>query len=191
VRLSRQHARIRDRRRHVLHQVSNQLVKTHARLVLEDLNITGMTSNRKLSRAVSDAAWGELARQVTYKQAWRGGQVMLADRWFPSSKTCSSCGAPRKDLTLKDRIFECRECGHVMDRDLNAAVNLAAWAENHTPTAEDTDGAGRGVARVGDRQAAGPVTNAHRQNTPTHPGRCGRGGEGLDDVGTSQTAPAA
>jgi putative transposase len=187
VRLARQHARIRDRRRHVLHQVSNQLVKNHARLVLEDLNITGMTSNRKLSRAISDAAWGELARQITYKQAWRGGQVLLADRWFPSSKTCSSCGTVRKDLTLKERVFECGRCGHVMDRDLNAAVNLAAWAENHTPTV--TDSAERGVARVGDRQAAGPVTNAHRQETPTRDGSRGRGGKGLDDVGTNRPHP--
>jgi putative transposase len=190
VRLSRQHARIRNRRRHVLHQVSNQLVKNHDKLVLEDLNITGMTSNRKLSRAILDAAWGELSRQVTYKQAWRGGQVVLADRWFPSSKTCSSCGILRKDLALKDRVFECRGCGHKLDRDLNAAVNLAAWAENHTRTV--TDGAGCGVARVGDRQAAGPVNNAHRQDTPTHPGPRGRGGKGLDDVGTKpRTAPAA
>jgi putative transposase len=190
VRLARQHARIRDRRRHVLHQVSNQLVKNHALLVLEDLNITDMTSNRKLSRAISDAAWGELARQITYKQAWRGGQVVVADRWFPSSKTCSTCGTLRKDLTLKDRTFECDSCGHVMDRDLNAAVNLAAWAENHTPPV--TDGAGCGVARVGDRQAAGPVTNAHRQDTPTRNGSHGHGGKGLDDVGTNpQTAPAA
>ncbi|PUB31885.1 transposase [Promicromonospora sp. AC04] len=191
VRLGRQHARIRDRRRHVLHQVSNQLVKNHARLVLEDLNITGMTRNRKLSRAISDAAWGELARQITYKQAWRHGQVLLADRWYPSSKTCSACGTLRKDLTLKDRVFECWSCGHVMDRDLNAAVNLAAWAENHTPTAEDTGVAGRGAARVGDRQAAGPVKNAHRQDTPTHPDAPRLGGKGLDDVGTNQTAPAA
>jgi putative transposase len=190
IRLSRQHARIRDRRRHVLHQVSNQLVKNHARLVLEDLNITGMRSNRRLSRAISDVAWGELARQITYKQAWRGGQVLLADQWFPSSKTCSACGVVHKGLTLKDRIFECCECGHVMDRDLNAAVNLAAWAENHTHTVDD--GVGRGVSRVGDRQAAGPVTNTHRQNTPTHHGNLGRGGEGLDDVGTrAPTAPAA
>jgi putative transposase len=190
VRLGRQHARIRDRRRHYLHQVSNQLVKNHALLVLEDLNITGMRSNRKLVRAISDAAWGELARQITYKQAWRDGQVVVADRWFPSSKTCSTCGTLRKDLTLKDRTFECRSCGHVMDRDLNAAVNLAAWAENHPPAVDD--GAGRGVARVGDRQASGPVKNAHRQDTPTHPGSRGRGGKGLDDVGTKpQTAPAA
>ena len=190
VRLGRQHARIRDRRRHVLHQVSNQLVKNHDRLVLEDLNITGMTSNRKLSRAISDAAWGELARQITYKQAWRDGQVVVADRWFPSSKTCSTCGELRKGLTLKDRTFECHSCGHVMDRDLNAAVNLAAWAENHTPPVDD--GVGRGVVRVGDRQAAGPVKNAHRQDTPTRDGSRGRGGKGLDDVGTNlQTAPAA
>jgi putative transposase len=190
VRLGRQHARIRNRRNHYLHQVSNQLVKNHALLVLEDLNITGMTTNRKLSRAISDAAWGELARQVIYKQAWRGGQVVVADRWFPSSKTCSSCGTVRKDLKLKDRTFECRGCGHVMDRDLNAAVNLAAWAENYTPTA--VSGVWRGVARVGDRQAAGPVTNAHRQNTPTHRSPRDRGGKGLDDVGTNpQTVPAA
>jgi putative transposase len=190
VRLGRQHARIRSRRRHALHQVSNQLVKNHDKLVLEDLNIAGMTKNRKLSRAISDAAWGELARQITYKQAWRDGQVVVADRWFPSSKTCSSCGTVRKDLTLKDRTFECGSCGLVMDRDLNAAVNLAAWAENHTPTA--TSGVGCGIARVGDRQAAGPVNNAHRQDTPTRPGPYGRGGAGLDDVGTNpQTAPAA
>ncbi|PUB30030.1 putative transposase [Promicromonospora sp. AC04] len=196
VRLGRQYARIRDRRNHYLHQVSNQLVKNHAQLVLEDLNITGMTSNRKLSRAISDAAWGELARQVTYKQAWRGGHVMLADRWFPSSKTCSSCGTLRKALTLKDRVFACGTCGHVMDRDLNAALNLAAWAENHTPTTTTAStaaasDAGRDAARVGDRQAAGPVNNAHRQDTPTHPGSRDRGGKGLNDVGTSQTAPAA
>jgi putative transposase len=182
LRLSRQHARIRDRRHHYLHQVSNQLVKTHDKLVLEDLNITGMRSNRRLSRAISDAAWGELARQITYKQAWRGGQVVLADRWFPSTKTCSSCGTVRTDLTLKDRTFQCRSCGHVMDRDLNAAVNLAAWAENHTPAADD--GAGCGVA--------GPVTTAHRQDTPTRSDHRGRSGKGLNDVGTRvQAAPAA
>jgi putative transposase len=194
VRLGREHARIRNRRRHYLHQVSNQLVKNHDKLVLEDLNITGMKANRKLSRAISDAAWGELARQITYKQAWRGGQIVVVDRWFPSSKTCSACGTLRKDLTLKDRMFECHSCGHVMDRDLNAAVNLAAWAENHTPTTPaDTaaDDGRRGAVRVGDRQAAGPVNNAYRQDTPTHHTPLGRGGQGLDDVGTSpQTATA-
>jgi putative transposase len=175
ARLGRQHARIRNRRRHYLHQVSNQLVKTHDRLVLEDLNITAMKANRKLSRAISDAAWGELARQVTYKQAWRGGQVLVADRWFPSSKTCSACGTLRKDLTLKDRMFECRACGHVMDRDLNAAVNLAAWAENHTPTTPtDTAADGGGVVPSGSgtvKQPAPSPTPTDRTPPPTTPHR--------------------
>jgi putative transposase len=188
MRLARHHLRVRDTRQHFLHQVSNQLVKTHDRLVLEDLNISGIMSNRRLARAVGDAAWGELARQITYKQQWRNGQVVVADRWFPSSKTCSSCGTLRKDLTLKERTFECRECGHVMDRDLNAAVNLAAWAEDHTPTVPN--GAGRGEDRDGDRQAAGPVTNACRRDGTGPHTRVG--GTSPDDAGTLvQAAPAA
>jgi putative transposase len=140
VLLSRHHARIRHRRQHALHQASNLLVKNHDLLVLEDLNITGMTSNRRMSRAISDAAWGELARQISYKQAWRDGHVVLADRWLPSSKTCSACSTIRRNLTLKDRVFGCHECGLVMDRDLNAAVNLAVWAENHHSTVENDAG---------------------------------------------------
>jgi putative transposase len=187
ARLARHHTRVRDTRQHFLHQVSNQLVKTHDRLVLEDLNITGIMSNHRLARAVSDAAWGELARQITYKQAWRGGQVVVADRWFASSKTCSGCGTLRKDLTLKDRTYTCGTCGLVLDRDLNAAANLAAWAEEHTRTV--TDGAGRGGARVGDRQAAGPVINACRRDGTGPHTRVGE--TSPDDAGTSvQTAPA-
>jgi putative transposase len=180
ARLAREHERIRNRRNHALHQVSNRLVKTHDRLVLEDLNIDGMTKNRRLSRAISDAAWGELARQIGYKHAWRGGQVATADRWFPSSKTCSACSAVKRSLTLGEREFVCAACGHTMDRDVNAAVNLAAWAQHHH---------GGGVP-VGDRQTAGPVNNAHRQERPDP--HSGVGATGLDDVGTgTQTAPAA
>ncbi len=92
--------------------------KTHTvdRLVLEDLDIAGIMSNQRLARAVGDAAWGELARQIIYKQKWRSGQVLVADRWFPSSKTCSACGTLRKDLTLKDRTYTCDHCGLVLDR---------------------------------------------------------------------------
>ncbi|MEU4386923.1 RNA-guided endonuclease TnpB family protein [Promicromonospora sp. NPDC023805] len=188
ARLARHHVRVRDTRQHFLHQVSHQLVQTHDKLVLEDLNITGIMANHRLARAVSDAAWGELERQITYKQAWHGGQVVVADRWFPSSKTCSSCGSLRKDLTLKDRTFECRECGHVIDRDLNAAVNLAAWAEDHTPTV--TDGGGSGGVRIGDRQAAGPVNNACRRDGSGPHTRVGE--TSPDDAGTPvQAAPAA
>jgi putative transposase len=188
ARLAKHHLRVRDTRQHFLHQVSNQLVKTHDRLVLEDLNITGIMANRRLARAVGDAAWGELARQVTYKQHWRGGQVLVADRWFASSKTCSCCGMLRKDLTLKDRTYACDTCGLVRDRDLNAAVNLAAWAEDHTLTVEN--GVGRGGVRVGDRQAAGPVINACRRDGTGPHTRVGE--TSPDDAGTPiQTAPAA
>ncbi|WP_454854416.1 RNA-guided endonuclease TnpB family protein [Promicromonospora soli] len=188
ARLSRHHVRVRDTRQHFLHQVSNQLVKTHDRLVLEDLNITGIMSNRRLARAVGDAAWGELARQVTYKQQWRNGQVVVADRWFASSKTCSSCGQVKPDLILSDRTYTCGHCGLVRDRDLNAAVNLAAWAEDHTRTVEN--GAASGEVRVGDRQAAGPVTNACRRDGTGPHVRVGE--TSPEDAGTPiQAAPAA
>ena len=180
IRLARHHVRVRDARQHFLHRVSNQLVKAHDRLVLEDLNITGIMSNRRLARAVGDAAWGELARQITYKQHWRHGQVVVADRWFASSKTCSGCGQVKPDLTLSDRTYTCGHCGLVLDRDLNAAANLAAWAEDHT----------RGKAQDGDRQAAGPVINACRRNGTGPHNRVGE--TSPDDAGTPvQAAPAA
>ena len=187
ARLARHHVRVRDTRQHFLHQVSNQLVKIHDRLVLEDLNITGIMSNRRLARAVGDAAWGELARQITYKQRWRNGQVVVADRWFASSKTCSSCGHVKPDLTLSDRTYTCGRCGLVLDRDLNAAANLAAWAQDHTPAVEN--GTGRGEARDGDRQAAGPDIKACRRDGTGPHTRVGE--TSPDDAGTpAQTAPA-
>ena len=174
-RLARHHERVRARRHHFLHQVSNALVKTHDRLVIEDLNITGMLANHRLAAAISDAAWGELARQIIYKQSWRGGQVLVADRWFPSSKTCSACGDVTTTLTLADRVFVCDTCGHTIDRDLNAAVNLATWGEKHH-------------SQVLDPEARGQVTNAHRPDGSGR--RPGVDETSRDDVGTL-TAPAA
>jgi IS605 OrfB family transposase len=110
--------------------VSNALVKTHDRLVIENLNVTGMLANHRLARAISDAGWAQFARLLGYKQAWRGGQLAVADRWYPSSRLCSACGAINADLTLADRVFTCG-CGHSADRDLNAAVNLARWGQTH------------------------------------------------------------
>ncbi|MEK8228484.1 RNA-guided endonuclease TnpB family protein [Oerskovia sp. M15] len=175
-RLARHHERVRARRHYFLHQVSNALVKTHDRLVLEDLNIQGMLANHRLAAAISDAAWGELARQITYKQSWRRGQLLTADRWFPSSKTCSACGDVKTTLTLADRVFHCEICGHTIDRDLNAAVNLATWGEQHY------------LSQVLDPEARGQVTNAHR---PDGSGPRTRASEtSRDDVGTL-TASAA
>ena len=131
ARLARHHEKIRTRRQHFGHQVSNLLVKTHDRLVLEDLNVHGMLTNHHLAAAISDAAWAELARQISYKATWRGGTVLVADRWFPSSKTCCACGSVKTTLTLAERVFTCDSCGHTLDRDLNAAINLATWGEQH------------------------------------------------------------
>src|ERR1700757_560192 len=92
ARLGRHHHRVANIRRHFLHQVSGELVKTHDRLVIEDLNVRGMLANHRLARAISDAGWSEFARMVRYKQSWRGGQVIEADRWFPSTRLCPQCG---------------------------------------------------------------------------------------------------
>jgi putative transposase len=146
-RLSRQHARITDLRRHFLHKVSSQLVQTHDRICLEDLAVANLMTNRRLARAIGDSAWTELARQLTYKAAWFGAELVVCDRWFPSTKTCSGCGSVKQRMGLAERVFRCAGCALVIDRDRNAAANLAAWAE-------------RSHAQAPDRQAGGRVTNA-------------------------------
>ncbi|MFC7450749.1 RNA-guided endonuclease InsQ/TnpB family protein [Rhodococcus daqingensis] len=175
ARLGRHHRKVRDIRRHFLHEVSNALVKAHDRIALEDLHVAGMLANHRLARAISDAAWAEFARMLRYKQAWRQGDITVVDRWFPSSKTCSTCGTVNAALTLSDRVFVCAN-GHSLDRDQNAAINLAAWAENHH---HDHD---RGDWPARDPQAGGPVINARRQDgSGPHP----RVGEtSLNDAGT-------
>ena len=126
-RLGRIHARVAALRRALLHDITGQLARGHTSVVIEDLNAAGMLKNRKLARAVSDAAFGELRRQLEYKTAWYGTELVIADRWFPSSKTCSGCGSINPALPLSDRIYSCGACGLVLDRDLNAAINLARY----------------------------------------------------------------
>ena len=126
-RLGKMHGRVAAVRKALLHSISSELAKTSAVVVIEDLNAAGMLRNRKLARHISDAGFGELRRQLEYKAAWYGTEVVIADRWFASSKTCSGCGVVRADLTLADRVYECAPCGLVIDRDLNAAINLARY----------------------------------------------------------------
>ena len=128
--LARHHRHVTNVRRHFLHRISNALVKTHDRIAIEDLNVSGMLRNHRLAQAISDAGWAEFARLVKYKQAWRGGELIEADRWYPSTRQCPACGAVNGDMTLADRVFACT-CGHSADRDTNAAVNLARWAQTH------------------------------------------------------------
>lgn len=128
VKLAKQHARVANIREHVLHNISHDLVvnKRPGTIVVENLNVSGMVKNHCLAQAISDVGFYELRRQIEYKAKWHGVKVVVTDRWYPSSKTCSECGSVKPLLKLSERMFVCEECGIVIDRDLNAARNLAA-----------------------------------------------------------------
>lgn len=123
-RLARAHAAIGNQRADLLHKTTTMLVERFATVVIEDLNVAGMSRNRSLSRSIGDAAFGEFRRQLTYKAERAGTTLIVADRFFPSSKTCSNCGTVKAKLSLSERTFACTDCGRSMDRDYNAAVNL-------------------------------------------------------------------
>lgn len=129
ARIAKVHAKIAAQRADSLHKMTTEIVKTKrpSVIVIEDLNVSGMVQNHKLARAVSSAAFGEARRQLTYKCEWYGVKLVVADRFYPSSKTCSQCGSVKGNLTLGDRVYLCDACGHTQDRDLNAALNLRAW----------------------------------------------------------------
>jgi transposase len=114
-----------------LAQVSDA-VSRPAVVVLEDLNVDGMKRNRKLALAISDVGLGEFRRQMTYKTAWQEETLLTASRWFPSTKRCSRCGNVKEEMDLAERIYMCENpaCGLVIDRDMNAALNLAALASS-------------------------------------------------------------
>lgn len=122
--LAKLHKRISEQRKAVLHETSDILTRRFDAIVIEDLNVKGMVKNRCLARAISDAGFGTLRRMIEYKAKLRGNVVKLADRFYPSSKTCSQCGSVNYNLKLSDRLFCCDDCGHEMNRDLNAAINL-------------------------------------------------------------------
>ncbi|KAB8169813.1 IS200/IS605 family element transposase accessory protein TnpB [Streptomyces sp. 3MP-14] len=122
-RVAEVHARIADRRRDFLHKLSTRLVRENQTVVIEDLTVRNLIKNGKLARGISDAAWGELRSMLEYKCAWYGRELVVIDRWFPSSKLCGACGRVREKLPLNVREWTC-DCGAVHDRDVNAARNI-------------------------------------------------------------------
>lgn len=121
--------RLTNIRQNYLHQTTTEIVKTKpSYIVLEDLNVKGMMKNRHLSKAVQQQCFGEFRKQIEYKSAWNNIPIIIADRFFPSSKLCSCCGNIKKDLKLSDRIYKC-ECGNVIDRDYQASLNLKRYGE--------------------------------------------------------------
>jgi putative transposase len=147
-RLACLHRRVAHQRANTLHQFTSRLAKTKAVVVIEDLHVSGMLRNHHLAQAIGDVGFYEFRRQLTYKAAWYGCRVVVASRWEPSSKTCSGCGWEDEDLALADRTFCCERCGQVLDRDLNAAINLAqlAGSSSDSQNACGEDGAGLGLA---------------------------------------------
>ncbi|MGH2517555.1 MAG: RNA-guided endonuclease InsQ/TnpB family protein [Ktedonobacterales bacterium] len=138
---------VANQRANTLHQVTTWLAKTKSVIVIEDLNVAGLLKNHHLAHAIGDVGFGEFRRQLTYKAAWYGSQVVVASRWEPSSKTCSHCGWIDHDLTLADRMFHCEQCGVVRDRDVNAAINLSKLAgsspESQNACGEESAGPSR------------------------------------------------
>jgi putative transposase len=130
LRRSRLYYAICCQRNDFLHQLSSQLTKTKSVIVLEDLHVRGMQRNRHLALSISDAGLGELRRQIVYKSEWYGSHCVVADRFFPSSKTCSGCGVVKAAFRLSERVFKCNECGLSLDRDENAARNLRQYGLN-------------------------------------------------------------
>lgn len=128
ARLARQHARIAHLRADFTHKLTTRLCRENQAVVIEDLHVKGMLANDKLARAISDVGFGAIRRQLEYKALRYGTQIVIADRWYPSSRLCSCCDGKNEALTLKDREWICRDCGTHHDRDTNAAINLKRLA---------------------------------------------------------------
>jgi putative transposase len=126
AKVARAHRKVRDARRDFLHRATTGLVRSADTIVIEDLNVAGMVHNRRLARAISDCGWGEFRRQLEYKCQRAGRELVVLDRWYPSSKTCSACGHLLAELSLGTRHWACPDCGAQHDRDLNAAKNILA-----------------------------------------------------------------
>jgi putative transposase len=164
ARLGRAHTRVAAARGDGLHKLTTNLARRHATVVVEDLGVAGMTASAKgsghwrgkagLNRAILDVAPGELRRQLAYKTRWYGSTLVVADRWYPSSKTCSRCKAVKAKLSLSERTYRCEHCRLVIDRDANAAANLACLVETVTSTGTASGAGTSTLLRRGSRANA-------------------------------------
>ncbi len=126
MKVARAHRKVRNARKDFLHRTTTRLVRENDMIAIEDLNVSGMVRNRHLARAISDCGWGEFRRQLEYKCQRYGRRLVVIDRWYPSSKTCSACGYLLTELSLSTRTWQCLSCGTQHDRDVNAAKNILA-----------------------------------------------------------------
>ncbi|MDW6060255.1 RNA-guided endonuclease TnpB family protein [Streptomyces sp. FXJ1.4098] len=165
---SRLHHRVADLRADALHKFTTRVRAEYGTVVVEDLNVAGMLRNKRLARHVADAGFGEIRRQLIYKGRRNACPTIVADRWYPGSKTCSNCGVVKAKLPLYVRVFTCDVCGPVLDRDENSARNLVALVAACT---------GTGVAGDQDTPRVSKPRGADRKTRRQRPGRnTGRGG---------------
>lgn len=174
--IARAHERVANLRRERAHQLTSMLTRTYGVIGVETLAVENLKRNRRLGRHISDAGWGMILSQLAYKTDWAGGLLVPAGRYYPSSKTCSSCGSVKAKLGLGERVFTCTECGHRQDRDQNAAINLAmlALAQAHeegrtTARLAPTDGVRRGQVRphpVRHRPVKREEQSSHEDGSP-------------------------
>jgi putative transposase len=185
ARIGRTHARAAHIRTDALHQATTRLAQRHQVIAIETLNAAGMRTaggarKRGLNRALADAGLAEIRRMLGYKTTWYGSALVEAGRWYPSSKTCSACGSRKPTLLLAERTYRCPHCGLVLDRDLNAAINLARLGEHPPPGESSPAGsgpvAGRGATRETEPAPAGDAAG-DETSTPHQPP--------LDQTGTA------
>ncbi|WP_406841029.1 IS607 family element RNA-guided endonuclease TnpB [Streptomyces sp. AHU1] len=184
ARRNKVHHRVANLREDALHKLTTAVAAEYGTIVVEDLNVAGMLRNRRLARRIADAGFGEIRRQLTYKTRQRHAtRIVMADRWYPSSKTCSGCGVVKAKLPLHVRTYECDACHLVIDRDANAALNLAALAaaaatgtgvagDQDTPQVSKPRGADRKTCATRPRRKAetgraGGATLPHQRQTET------------------------
>jgi putative transposase len=171
--VARCHRRIRNQRADALHKTTTALAKAKSVIVVEDLHVAGLLRNRRLARAIADQGWAQFHRQLAYKCQWYGSRLLVAPRWFPSSKLCSHCGLVKAALPLDLRVFRCQGCGLVIDRDLNAARNLARLTDGDAgpvaaSSAETRNACGEGGAgQAGNGVVQLPSAKQERTRTST------------------------
>lgn len=124
IRLAKAYKKVNDKKQYYLHQVSNTLINENQVICMEDLNVSGMLRNHKLADSIQELNFSEFRRMLEYKANWYGRKLIFVDRFYPSSKTCNHCGYVNKDLKLSDRQWICPQCGEIIERDYNAALNI-------------------------------------------------------------------
>jgi transposase len=167
--LARRHARVANLRAEALHQLTTALAAEYGTVVVERLNTAGMVRNRRLARAITDSGVGRVRRLLGYKCPWAGGRLVEAATFFASSKTCSGCGTVKAKLSLSERVYHCQACGLELDRDLNAARNLAALVDGIQQIKQVVAGSGPETLQNACVRDCQPTSNGGRSGNPDPP----------------------